>query len=207
MTGAKLLNTTGQCSIADAMQGCCTRDDAHANRHAVAVAELKVLAGLDGVPGAVAKVKELALIGFALVGNDYGAFNVDIAGDDERHTGHVAVQQLKRERGLLQLGEELGVGDHGVLDDLAAAVGELLGREGGKAPHVGDDHARLPKGAGQVLAGCQVDGRLAADRRIHHGEQACGNLHKLAAAHVGGGHKARHVAHDTAAERHDHVGA
>ena len=189
------------------MQGCGTRDDAHANRHAVAVAELKVFAGFDGVPGAVAKVEELALIGFALVGNDHGALDVDIAGDDERHTGHVAVEQLKRERGLLQLGEELRVGDHGVLDDLAASVGELLGREGGQASHVGDDHARLPKGAGQVLAGSQVDGRLAADRRIHHGEQACGNLHKLAAAHVGGGHKARHVAHDAAAERHDHVGA
>ena len=163
MAGAKLLNTTGQCGIANAMQGCGTRDDAHANRHAVAVAELIVLAGLDGVPGAVSKVEELALAGFALVGNDHGALDVDIAGDDERHAGHVAVQQLKRERGLLQLGEELRVGDHGVLDDLAAAVGELLGREGCQAPHVGDDNTWLPKGAGQVLAGCQVDGRLAAD--------------------------------------------
>ena len=34
-----------------------------------------------------------------------------------------------------------------------------------------------------------------------------GHLHKLAAAHVGSGHKARHVAHDAAAECHDHVGA
>ena len=148
MAGAELLDAAGKFGVANAMQGCGTRDDAHANRHAVAVAELKVLAGLNGVPGAVAKVEELALIGFALVGNDHGALNVDIAGDDERHAGHVAVQQIKRERGLLQLGEELGVCDHGVLDDLAAAVGELLGREGRQAPHVGDDHARLPKGAG-----------------------------------------------------------
>ena len=94
-----------------------------------------------------------------------------------------------------------------MLDDLAAAVGELLGREGGQAPHVGDYYARLPKGAGQVLAGSQVDGGLAAHRRIHHGEQTRGDLHKLAAAHVGGGHKARHVAHDAAAECHNHVGA
>ena len=98
-----------------------------------------------------------------------------------------------------------GIGDHGVLDDLAAAVGELLGREGGQAPHVGDNHARLPKGAGQVLAGSQVDGGLAAHRRIHHGEQARRDLHKLAPAHVGGGHKARHVAYDAAAKCHDHV--
>ena len=90
-----------------------------------------MFAGFDGVPGAVTKVEELALIGFALVGNDHGALNVDIAGDDERYAGHIAVEQLQRERSLLQLGEKLRVGDHGVLDDLAAAIGELLGREGG----------------------------------------------------------------------------
>ena len=107
-----------------------------------------MLAGLDGVSGAVSKVEELALVGFALVGDDHGALDVDIAGDDERYAGHVAVEQLQRERGLLQLGEEFRVGDHGVLDDLAAAVSELLGREGRQASHVGDNHARLPKGAG-----------------------------------------------------------
>lgn len=97
-----------------------------------------------------------------LVCDDHGALDVDVAGDDECYAGHIAVEQLQRERGLLQLGEKLRVGDHGVLDDLAAAVGELLGREGGQAPHVSDNHARLPKGAGQVLAGSQVDGGLAA---------------------------------------------
>ena len=40
MAGAELLNTIGQLGIANAMQGCGTRDDAHADRHAVAVAEL-----------------------------------------------------------------------------------------------------------------------------------------------------------------------
>ena len=94
-----------------------------------------------------------------------------------------------------------------MLDDLAAAVGELLGREGCQASHVGDNHARLPKGSGEIFAGGQVDGRLAAHRRINHSKQARGDLHKLAAAHVGGSHKAGHVAHDAAAERHDHVGA
>ena len=145
---AELLDAAGQLGIANAVQGCGARDDAHADRHAVAVSQLKVLAGLDSMSGTVSKVEELALVGLALVGNDHGALNVDVAGDDERHAGHVLVEELQRERGLLQLGEELGVGDYGVLDDLAAAVGELLGREGCQAPHVGDDHARLPKGAG-----------------------------------------------------------
>lgn len=134
MTGAELFDAAGKFGVTNAVQGRGARDDAHADRHAVAVSQLKVLAGLDGVPGAVAKVEELALIGFALVGNDHGALNVDIAGDDERHAGHVAVQQLQRERCLLQFREKLRIGDHSVLDDFAAAVGELLGREGGKIP-------------------------------------------------------------------------
>ena len=94
-----------------------------------------------------------------------------------------------------------------MFDDLSAAVGELLGREGGETPHVGNNNTRLPKGAGQVFAGGQVDGRLAAHRRINHSEQARGDLHKFTAAHVGGGHKASHVAYNAAAECHDHVGA
>ena len=71
----------------------------------------------------MSKIEELTLVGFALVGDDHGALDVDIAGDDERYAGHIAVEQLQRERGLLQFGEKLRVGDHGVLDDLAAAIG------------------------------------------------------------------------------------
>ena len=59
MTGAELLDATGQLGIANAVQGCGTRDDAHADRHAVAVSQLKVLAGLDGMSGAVSKLRSL----------------------------------------------------------------------------------------------------------------------------------------------------
>ena len=34
----------------------------------------------------------VALVGFALVGNDHGALDVDISGDDERYAGHIAVE-------------------------------------------------------------------------------------------------------------------
>ena len=62
MAGAELLNTTGQRSIADAVQGRGARDDTHADRHAVAVSELKVLAGFDGVSGAVSSVVEHTVV-------------------------------------------------------------------------------------------------------------------------------------------------
>ena len=56
------------------------------------MSELKVLAGFNGMSGAVSKVEELALVGFALVGDDHGALDVDVAGDDERHAGHIVVE-------------------------------------------------------------------------------------------------------------------
>ena len=84
--------------------------------------------------GAVSKVEELALVGLAFVGNDHGALNVGIAGDYERHAGHVAVQQLKRERGLLQLGEELGVGITACLTTSPQPSATGSGGKGGKIP-------------------------------------------------------------------------
>ena len=63
------------------------------------------------------------------------------------------------------------------------------------------------KGADEVLALGGVDPGLAAHRRIHLGEEARRDLHEAHAALQRGGHEAREVAHDAAAERHDDVAA
>ncbi|MNY19955.1 hypothetical protein D3C86_1534140 [compost metagenome] len=52
-----------------------------------------------------------------------------------------------------------------------------------------------------------VDGRLAAHRRIHLGQQGRGHLQEAHAAHVHGGRKARHVADDSAAQGHQDAAA
>ena len=63
-----------------------------------------------------------------------------------------------------------------VLDDLAAAVGELGVGEGAQAADVGEHRARLPKCAGEVLACGEVDGGLAAHGGVDHGEQRGGGF-------------------------------
>lgn len=53
----------------------------------------------------------------------------------------------------------------------------------------------------------QVDGRLAADRRVHRREQGGGHLYELYTAQIDCGGKPGHIARDAAAERDDEIAA
>ena len=64
---AQLLNTCGHLGVAHASACCGTRDEAHAHGNAGAVTRLVVIAGLNGMADAVAKVEQLACACFALV--------------------------------------------------------------------------------------------------------------------------------------------
>ena len=70
---------------------------------------------------------------------------------------------------------------------------------------IGQHQARLVEGADQVLAPRRIDRRLAADRGIHLRQQGRRNLNEVDAAHVERRRQAGQVAHDTAAQGHDHV--
>ena len=183
----------------------CAGDGDHPDAYAGAVPQAVPLGGLDAMSDAVAEVEQLAQAALALVLLHHRALDVDVARDEPGDAGEVAPEQVRRERGALELLEELRIGDDRVLDDLAAAVGELLVAERAQAADVGDDGARLPKGAGEVLAVLKVDGGFAAHRGVDHGEKRGGDLHVGDAAHVRGGREARHIAHDAPAERDDDV--
>ena len=68
---------------------------------------------------------------------------------------------------------------------------------------IGQDQARLVKGADQVFAQRVVDPRLAANARIHLRDNGRGHLYVRYAAQIGRGHKARHVANHAPAEGHN----
>ena len=142
-----------------------------------------------------------------LVGIHHVALDGDVARHDGLHGRHVGHEEVERERGALEHGEQLRVGDHAVLDDLAAAVGELGGLERGQTAHVCEHRAGLPEGPRQVLAGLEVDGGLAAHGGVHHGEQARRHLDVRDSAQVARRGKAREVAHHAAAEGHHRVAA
>ena len=89
-----------------------------------AVAEREAARGLNGVADRVAEVERLANAALLLVGVHDVALYLDVPGDD----GGEGVLGIAAgvDGGALELGEEVGVCEHAVLDDLAAGVGEQV---------------------------------------------------------------------------------
>ena len=103
-------------------------------------------------------------------------------------------------------GEEIGIVDQAVFDDLGIAGAQLAFGESGERRRI-DQHQRGGmEGADQVLALGRVDPGLAADRGVGLGEQAGRHRHPVAAALQQRRGEARHVADHAAADRHDMVG-
>ena len=75
----------------------------------------------------------------------------------------------------------------GDLDDLAAAPNALA--------DIGDDKARLIKGADEILALRMIDRHLAPNGGISHSDQGGRHLNQGQTAKEGGGDKAGEVAH------------
>ena len=102
------------------------RNGDHADGDAGAVAETVVLGRLEGVADAVTEVQQLADARLALVLNNDGSLDVDVARDEPANACEVLLEQVEGEGRLLEFGEQLGVCDEGVLDHLGTAIGELL---------------------------------------------------------------------------------
>ena len=79
-------------------------------------------------------------------------------------------------------GEEGGIVDQAIFDDLGIAGTELAHVERVEEGGVGDDQRRLVKGADQILLAEGVDGGLAADRAVGLGEQGGRQVDDRAAA-------------------------
>ena len=153
----------------------------------------------DSVTEGVSQIQKLAAAAVKLVGIDGVALHLHAAGDD--------LFQLLFNRGLAQRGEESGIAQETVLDDLGAAVAkDGIGQRGegiGVAPH----QRRLVERAHQIFAHGQVHGGLAAYGGVHRGQKGGGNLDIADAALIGGGGKACQITHHTAAQRRQKVAA
>ena len=113
--------------------------------------------------------------------------------------------QLRMRRRAVQLLEKRRVSKHRVFDDLRAAVAENFVRQGIQTVRVAEHEPRLIKRPGQIFPGGQIDGRLAADGGIDHGQQRRRDLDKPDPTQIGGGRKARQITHYAAAQRDDCV--
>ena len=144
----------------------------------------------------VQRVTQLAL--FLRIALDHRGLQTAGAADDP--VEHVQLAGEEAGGVTLDLVEVRALQHDAVLDDLGqarakVAQGERAGRGG-----IDDDQPRLVEGADEVLGLGMIDGRLAADRGVHLGQHGRGQGDEVHAAHVGGGHEARQVAHGAAAE-------
>ena len=76
-------------------------------------------------------------------------------------------------------------------------------RQGAQKFGVNDHYPGLVKGAQEVFPFGQVDGGLAPDGGVHHGQQGGGHLDEGQPPHPDGGQKAGEVPHYAPAQRHD----
>jgi len=158
--------------------------------------------GLYGVGEGVAEVQQRAAAAALqfVVGDDR---RLDPAGTVNRKSQRLFVARQQRVEIAPAPVEEGSVQYQAVFDDLGEARDVMALRQRVERIEVGDDAARLVKGADHVLAERVVDAGLAADRRVHLRQQRRRHLGEGDAALVGRRGKARDVADDAAAERHD----
>ena len=140
---------------ADAAFGGRARDDGHADGHAAAVRHGVVAAFFDRVAERVAEVQQLAAAAVKLIGRDEVTLHADTRCDDVLH---LCADRLCAQRVKKRLAAQ-----HGVFDDLGAAVAVFLRREGaqrvGRRARGSADRSSRP----DFAAACEVHGNLAAD--------------------------------------------
>ena len=92
-----------------------------------------------------------------------------------------------------------------VLDHLGASVGQNLRRQRLEERRIDDHQLRRMEGAREVLALGQIAARLAAGRRVHHGEKRRREVNPVDATHPGCRGKTGEIARHAAAERRHHI--
>src|SRR5207244_3465016 len=99
--------------------------------------------------------------------------------------------------------EEIRIENDAVFDDFRKAAAVVAVGQGVKSRDVDPDADRLMENADHVLGVRMVDGYLAADRAIDHGQERGRNHEEGQAARIGGGNEAGQVANDAAANGDD----
>ena len=104
-----------------------------------------------------------------------------------------------------QIIEKWSIVQQTVFDDLRAAAAVFPLRQRVQYVAVADHERRLPEGPGLIFAAVEVDGGLAADGRIDHGQQRRWQLDEADATQIRCGGEARQIPHHATAERDDNV--
>ena len=165
------------------------------------MADTKCGRRLERVARGVAVVEDRARPAVALVlGHDQR-----LGGDASKHNAfeHPRVPLDQARTISLQQVEQASVHGDGVLYNLRKGVPIVRDWQRLDGGQVGDHCRRLPEGADCVLRAHAVDARLAADARIHHGEQRRGHRDQPDATLPDRGRQAGQVADGASPHRDD----
>ena len=150
----------------------------HAPGHGFAMQQPTVAGlGFERVADRVAKVQHAAQAVLALVrGNDF-RFQFHGLRDQPLQFHRIAFQNARAI--LLEAQKQFDVADDAALQRFVESGAKLAIRQ--RLQHRGIDqhHPRMMKRSHHVLAGNQIDSRLAADRSIHLRQHGRRNLHEL----------------------------
>lgn len=168
----------------------------HAERHGLAVQPAPVAPrGLDRMAYGVTEIQQGPnVFSLELVLLDDARLDLATAPDDGGPFRGTARGDLIEQR---------GIADDPILDDLGDTRAQFAIIEGGEGGRVDDDQGRLVESTDEILALREVDGGLAADGTVHHGEERRGDLRVGHAAHEQCGKKAGGIA-DGATPKREH---
>ena len=173
----------------------------HAGRHRLPMQPFAVAgAELDRVAEGMTEVEQRTPAPLALVARDDPG--LQLTGPADRGVQRRGIPLHQRVGVLLDPGEELRVGDQAVLHHFGEPRRQLAVGQGLQRVGIRDHAQRLVEGAHEVLATRVIDARLAADGRIHLGEQGRRHLDEIDAALIDRRGEAGDVADDAAAKRH-----
>lgn len=149
-----------------------------------------------GVSGGVAEIENAAQVTFEGIAVDDVGFQADGSVDQ-------AVEVRRGSTGKVSLREtapETGVVDAEDLEGFDQAVAHLRFGESGQEVVVADNDAGGAEHADDILDSEKIDGRLAADGRIHLADQGRGHGGIRNSAHIERGRETGQVGDDTAAD-------
>jgi len=113
----------------------------------------------------------------------------------------LVVQNLHDQIGVLLESSELClIPEGGSLDDFSHTVDNLSLGQSLEELEVNVDALGLPESTDQVLAQRSIDGSLATNGRVNHGQEGGRDLNEADTAHVCSSNEANHVANNTAAQ-------
>ena len=147
--------------------------DAHAEGDGPAVGDTERGRGLERVAGGVAVVEDRAWTAVALVLGHDQRLGGNAPKDDAFEHRRVALDQTRTVS--LQHVEQAFVHGDGVLYNLGESVPVVRHRKRLERREVGEHGRWLPEGPDRVLRPQAVDPGLAADARVHHGQERRGH--------------------------------